>query len=227
MSKNKILKIIELLKKDYPDAKIELDFSSVWQLLVAVILSAQCTDKRVNMVTPALFESFPDVQSFAECDVSELEKLIYSTGFYRSKARNIRAAANMIVEKFEGVVPCRMDDLVKLAGVGRKTANVLLFAGFGKPEGIAVDTHVIRLCGLLGLMPAAMVKKKDAVRIEEKLMKIVPYEYWGVFSYLLILNGRRVCIARRPRCGECSLKGVCDFALRKEGRAFTPTNAFL
>lgn len=207
--KSRTEKVMAVLKEEYPDAKIALDFGDEFQLLVAVILSAQCTDVRVNMVTPPLFKRFPSVEDFARCDIKELEKLIFSTGFYRAKAKNIRAAASMIVDDFDGKVPGNMDDLLKIPGVARKTANVVLHTAFGKGEGVVVDTHVIRLCGKLRLVGADLVKKKNAVKIEQDLMKIVPKRDWGVFSHLLIFHGRRVCIARRPKCSECVLKNVC------------------
>ena len=204
--------VIALLRKEYPDATIALNFEGVWQLLVAVVLSAQCTDARVNKVTPVLFKRFPGVRDFAECDLEELEKLIYSTGFYRAKARNLKGAAVMIVEEFGAEVPDEMDLLLRLPGVARKTANVILNAGFGKSVGVVVDTHVCRISGLLGWVPKKWAKSKNAVKIEKKLMKIVPAEDWGVISYLMILHGRAVCIARRPKCEECVLRDLCPGA---------------
>lgn len=207
-----IVEVVRILRRAYPDAKIALHFGDLWQLLVAVILSAQCTDERVNMVTPALFKRFPRVEDFAECRIGELEKLIYSTGFYKNKAKNIRAAAQMIVADFGGVVPGTMDELLRLPGVARKTANVILGAGFGRSEGIVVDTHVCRISGLLGLVPMAMSRAKNAVAIERELMRVVPRKDWVIFPHLIILHGRRICIARRPRCGECPLNKVCPSA---------------
>lgn len=208
MKKN-VAQILEILKREYPDASIELDFADNWQLLVAVILSAQCTDKRVNIVTPPLFERYPTVEDFAECRIEELEKMIYSTGFYRNKAKNIKAAAKMIVSEFGGRVPSTMKELIQVPGAARKTANVVLNEGFGHSEGIVVDTHVIRLSGLLGLVPAKLAATKNAVRIEKELMKILPAKEWPGLSHLLIWHGRRTCIARRPKCGECPLNQIC------------------
>lgn len=222
MGKNRILKIIDLLRREYPSATIELNFSGTWQLLVAVILSAQCTDKRVNMVTPPLFKRFPRVEDFAECDINELEKLIYSTGFYKNKAKNIKAAAQMIVREFGGEVPDTMEELLRLPGVARKTGNVVLNAGFGKSEGIVVDTHVIRLSGLLGIISAGAAKTKNAVKIENELMKIIPREDWGIISYLFILHGRKVCVARRPKCELCVLNKLCPSSL--VGASVAPSN---
>jgi endonuclease-3 len=201
--------VVGRLKTVYPNAKIELNYEGNFQLLVAVILSAQCTDVRVNMVTPKLFARFPDAYSMAEADLLELEKLIYSTGFYRAKARNIIAASKLIVNEFEGKVPDNVSDLLKLPGVARKTANVVTWSGFGKAEGIVVDTHVIRLAGLLGLITKKAAKSKNAVKIEKELMKNLPKSEWGGFSHLLILHGRRVCIARRPQCQSCLLSDIC------------------
>lgn len=204
--------VIQILKKQYPGATIALDFGDTFQLLVAVILSAQCTDIRVNKVTPGLFKRFPQVEDFVGCDVRELERLIYSTGFYKNKAKNIKAAAEKIVSEFGGEVPERMEDLLKLPGVARKTANVVLSAGFGRSEGVVVDTHVARICGLLGLVPQKMSEAKNAVKIEQILMKMVPRKEWGGFSYLMINHGRGVCVARRPRCEICVLKEICPSA---------------
>lgn len=208
-SKERVIAAIKGLKKAYPDAKVELDFGSVWELLVAVILSAQCTDVRVNKVTPGLFKRFSSVHDFAKCKLPELEKLIYSTGFYKNKAKNIKGAAEMILQKFDGKVPDEMENLLKLPGVARKTANVILSGGYGRNEGVVVDTHVIRLSGLLKLSSAKDVKTKNAVQIEKDLMKIVPKKEWGLFSNLLIFHGRRVCIARRPQCEKCVINKVC------------------
>ncbi|MBL4694059.1 endonuclease III [Candidatus Gracilibacteria bacterium] len=207
-----IEQVISILEGEFPDATIALNFEGEFQLLVAVILSAQCTDERVNKVTPALFARFPRVEDFAQCDIEELEKLIYSTGFYRAKAKNIRAAAVMIVEEFGGAVPSEMESLLRLPGVARKTANVVMWTAFGRAEGIVVDTHVIRISGLLGLVSAKLSAVKNAVKIEKELCEIVPHNKWGGFAHLLILHGRKTCIARRPRCGECVLNKICPSA---------------
>ena len=201
--------IIRILKKKYPDSKIALDYGNLFQLVVAVILSAQCTDVRVNKVTPALFKRFPEAEDFAECDVKELEKLIYSTGFYKNKAKNIKGAAQKIVKDFGGEVPDTMQELLSLPGVARKTANVVLSSGFGRNEGIVVDTHVARICGLLGLVPKKMSDAKSAVKIEQILVKLLPQKDWGIFSFLMIDHGRAICIARKPKCEICPLKKIC------------------
>lgn len=204
--------IIEILKGTYPEAKIALKFGDKFQLLVAVILSAQCTDKRVNMVTPILFKRFSRIEDFAKCNIAELEKLIYSTGFYKNKAKNIKAAAGKIITDFGGKVPDTMENLLKLSGVARKTANVILETGFGKNEGIVVDTHVCRISGLLGLVPMKLSKVKNAVKIEQQLMKIIPKSEWGKFAHLLIAHGRNICVARRPKCKVCPLNKLCPSA---------------
>lgn len=211
----KVKQILAILNGLYPGARIELDFGSVFQLVVAVILSAQCTDERVNKVTPALFAKFGDAEKMAAAEVAEIEKLIFSTGFYRAKAKNIQAMARMVVADFGGEVPATMDQLLKLPGVARKTANVVLWSGFGKVEGVVVDTHVLRVCGLLGLIPKGVAAKKNAVAAEKALMKVLPRKEWGGFSHLIILHGRRVCIARRPKCGECGLREICRGRTRK------------
>ncbi len=206
--------IVSLLKKEYPGAKIALNFGSNFQLLVAVILSAQCTDERVNMVTPSLFKRFPKAEDFAKCDISELEKLIYSTGFYKNKAKNIKAAAVKVVGEFSGKVPGRMDDLLKLPGVARKTANVILHTAFRRNEGIVVDTHVCRLSGRLGFVSKKFADAKNAVKIEQELMKKLEKKDWGIFPHLLILHGRKICVARRPKCQICVLNKICPSAFK-------------
>lgn len=208
-----ILGIIKGLQKIYPDARVELDFSNVWELMVAVILSAQCTDVRVNKVTPELFKKYPTVLSFAQAKPAELEQKIYSTGFYRNKAKNIQGAARKIIADFGGKVPSTMEELLTLPGVARKTANVILTSGFGKDCGIVVDTHMIRICGLLGLVSPKAVRTKNAVQIEKELIKIVPKKYWGLFSHLIVWHGRRVCIARRPQCEKCVINHLCPSAI--------------
>lgn len=209
-----VRQVIFDLKKQYPDAKIALNFGNELQLLVAVILSAQCTDERVNVVTPILFGKFPNVESFANCKIEELEKAIYSTGFYKNKAKNIKAMAQMLIKDFGGKVPSEMEDLLKLPGVARKTANVVMWSAFDRAEGVVVDTHVARLCGRLGLVPMKMSERKDAVNIEKELQKILPRKNWGEFSHLLIFHGRRVCVARKPRCGDCVLNKICPSAFK-------------
>lgn len=198
--------MLERLRAEYPDAHCALDHDSPYQLLVATILSAQCTDEMVNKVTPALFARYPTASDLAAADPDELERLIHSTGFYRSKARNLLAMAESLDREFGGEVPVERDDLVTLGGVGRKTANVVRSVAFGEP-GLPVDTHVTRLSNRLGL-----TKHKDAVKIEFDLMPLFPPEEWGGLSLRLIQHGRLVCDARKPRCDECSLNDICPSA---------------
>jgi endonuclease-3 len=198
-------RIVKGLRRLYPDADCALHHSSPLELLVATILSAQCTDERVNKVTPSLFEQFPAAADYAAADMAELEEAIRSTGFYRNKAKSLQALGRALVERHDGEVPDRMEDLVKLAGVGRKTANVLLGTWHGKPA-ITVDTHVSRLSGRLGF-----TGQKDAVKIEYELMEILPEKDWTFSSHALIWHGRRVCKARKPDCDHCALRPDCPF----------------
>ena len=205
--KDRMAEALEILEAEYPDAYIALHYDDPFQLLVAVILSAQCTDVRVNKVTPALLREIPDAYHMAEAPVEKIEELIRSTGFFRNKAKNIKAAARMIIEKFNGKVPNTMEDMLKLPGVARKTANVVLYNAYGVIEGIAVDTHVKRLSKRLG-----MTKHDDPVKIEKDLMEIVDREKWGQVTYLLIEHGRNVCKARKPQCGRCVVQKLCPSA---------------
>ena len=195
------------LAKEYPDAHCELDYGNPLELLSATILSAQCTDKRVNLVTPTLFARYPSAHALAVANPEELEEIIRSTGFFRNKTKSLLGMSAAIVERHGGEVPSTLDDLVKLPGVGRKTANVVLGNAFGKAEGIVVDTHVTRLSARLGL-----TKETDAVKIEMALMPLFSREQWTMLSHLLVFHGRRVCDARKPRCGECVLNDICPSA---------------
>jgi endonuclease-3 len=195
------------LALEYPDARCELDFENPFQLLAATILSAQTTDVRVNMVTPVLFAKYPDAFALARAKQSEVEEIIKSTGFFRNKAKSLIGMAQALVAAHHGEVPRTMDELRVLPGVGRKTANVVLGNAFGINEGITVDTHVTRLSLLLGL-----TKHDDPIRIEQDLMKLFPQTSWALLSHLLIFHGRQVCIARRPRCGECVVADLCPSA---------------
>jgi len=205
-----IRKIISALEKDYPNPKTALNYKNPHQLLVATILSAQCTDVRVNLVTKNLFKKYKNVEDFAGADLSEFEQDIRSTGFYRNKAKNIVATSKIIADKYNGKVPDSMERLITLPGVARKTANVILSEAFDKQEGIAVDTHVIRLANLLKL-----TESKDPKIIEKDIMSIAPQKYWGKISNLLILHGRNICIARKPKCEICHLKKICPSTLDK------------
>ena len=197
-------KLVEALPKVYPDAHCELDFKTPLQLLIATILSAQCTDKRVNMVTPALFKRYRSAADFAKARPADLEKAIQSTGFFRNKAKSIRAASAAIEREHGGKVPRTMAELHALPGVGRKTANVVLGNAFGINEGIVVDTHVARLSQRLGL-----TKQKDPEKIERDLMKLIPRKHWTDWSHWLIWHGRRRCFARKPDCRHCEVLELC------------------
>lgn len=196
--------ILAILKRTYPDAHCALHFKTPLELLIATILSAQCTDERVNQVTPALFARCPDAASLAAISQSELEKIIHSTGFYRAKARSLRACAASLVADHQGKVPKTMEALHKLAGVGRKTANVVLGNAFGLAEGVVVDTHVGRLCRRMGL-----TRHLDPVKVESALVRLIPKEDWTLVSHLLIAHGRKRCNARKPDCAKCELQKLC------------------
>lgn len=199
--------ILARLQERYPEATCSLNYTTTLQLLVATILSAQCTDERVNQVTPALFQRYADAQAFAEADLLELQALVKSTGFYRNKAKNIQAACRKIVQEFGGEVPQTMAELLTLPGVARKTANVVLAHGYGINAGVTVDTHVKRLSQRLGL-----TKHQDPAKIEQDLMKLLPQPDWENWSIRLIYHGRAVCMARRPNCQACLLADLCPSA---------------
>ena len=202
-----VIAIVEELKRLYPDALCSLQYPKPYELLFAVRLAAQCTDERVNMVTPALYARFPTLESLAEADVSEVETYIHSTGFFRAKARDIVAAARMLVEVYGGVVPDNMEDLLKLPGVGRKTANLILGDVYHTPGVVVADTHCIRITGLLGLTDGT----KDPVKTEMQLRKVLPPEESSDFCHRMVLHGRAVCTARSPKCGGCTLAPHCAF----------------
>ncbi len=203
-NRQKAIRIYEILEAEYKEKKTALVYKTPLELLIATILSAQCTDKRVNIVTRDLFNKYKTVKDYAEANPGELEKDIKSTGFYRNKAKNIKSSAQMLIAMFKGRVPCTMEELIKLPGVARKTANIVLFHAFGKNEGIAVDTHVKRVSFRLGL-----TKERDPVKIEKDLMALLPPNKWGYFSNLLIDHGRNTCGARSPLCDECVLRRLC------------------
>jgi len=207
MKKDRIKDIIKILRKTYPNAHTALRHKNPFQLLVATMLSAQCTDERVNRITPLLFKKYKTISDFAKLKRSELEKEIYSAGFYKNKAKNIIAASKKIKTEFNGHVPDEMDKLIGLPGVARKTANIVLSSSFKKVEGIAVDTHVKRLSGRIGLSA-----EKTPVKIEQDLMNIIPKTDWLDFNYLLVSHGRKACTARKPLCRGCVLKDLCPFA---------------
>ena len=198
------LEVLARLKREYPDARTELDYETPLQLVIATILSAQCTDKRVNMVTALLFRTFPTAAALADAPSEKLEEIIKSTGFFRNKTKSLIGLGKALVERHGGQVPDSMDALVNLPGVGRKTANVILGNAFGKNEGIVVDTHVARLSQRLGL-----TRETDPVKIEQDLVKLFPPEDWTLLAHLLIFHGRRVCVARTPKCEICVLNDIC------------------
>ncbi len=201
--KNRMQEIIGILKEIYSDVKIQLNYKNPLELLIATILSAQCTDARVNIVTQSLFKKYKYSVDYINVDIEELEQDIFSTGFYKAKAKNIKGACQIIIDEFNGNVPDNMEDLLKLPGVGRKTANVVLGHCFDTP-GIVVDTHVTRISNKLGFTDT-----QDAIKIEFKLMEIIPKEQWVMFTHYIINHGRNTCIARNPKCSQCAIKELC------------------
>jgi endonuclease-3 len=219
-ARERVAQLVKVLPKVYPDAHTELNFKTPLELLIATILSAQCTDKRVNLVTPALFKRYRTAADYANASAAELEKAIQSTGFFRNKTKSIRAATSTIVSKHNGKVPDTMAELRELPGVGRKTANVVLGNAFHKDEGIVVDTHVVRLSKRLRL-----TKHDDPEKIERDLMKLVPREHWTNWSHWLIWHGRRRCFARKPDCANCEIFRLCPSGkiFLRTGQARTAT----
>jgi endonuclease-3 len=211
--KERAAEIVRILKTSYPDSKIVLNYETPFQLLVATILAAQCTDVRVNMVTPELFRRYPTPQAFLDAPIEELEQAIFSTGFYRNKAKSIKATSAVLVERFGGEVPSTMEDLLTLPGVGRKTANVILGHCFDVP-GVVVDTHVKRITNLLGLAGS-----EDPDKIELELKEDLSRENWVGFSHMIADHGRAICVARRPQCSQCPLAELCPSAFSFEGAA--------
>ena len=210
MKKSDAIILFNRLKEYYPYATCSLDFKEPFQLVVAVMLSAQCTDERVNKTTPELFSRCETIQNFADIDINELEKIIHPCGFYKNKAKNIKLCAKQVLENFNGVVPHTMKELTSLAGVGRKSANVIMLEVFGIAEGIAVDTHAKRISNLTGLS-----KEKEPEKIEQDLLKTFPKECWKDLNHLLVWHGRNTCIARNPKCNSCPISSLCKFAKSK------------
>ena len=208
--KERVKFVLEKLEEKFGKPKCALNYDTPFELLVAVILSAQCTDKRVNIVTEAMFKEYNTPEQFATMDIEKIEELIKSTGFYRNKAKNIQKASQQLLEKYNGELPQEMDKLLELGGVGRKTANVVRGEVWGLADGITVDTQVKRITNLLGL-----TEEQDPVKIERDLMKIVPKKSWIDFSHYIILQGRDKCIARRPKCDECEIKEACKYYEKK------------
>lgn len=206
MNQNDAIKILEILKKTYPDAKCSLDFSTPFEMLVAVVLSAQCTDERVNKTTPNIFSKYSTPEDFVNIPLSKLEELIHPCGFYKNKAKNIKLTAEKIVNEFNSQVPDNMEDLLTLPGVGRKTANVVMLEAFGKPQGIAVDTHAKRLSNRIGFSD-----KDTPEKIEQDLLSLFPYEYLKDVNHILIYHGRAICTARSPKCLNCPINSYCKY----------------
>lgn len=204
MYEENAIKIVEILKKYYPDAKCSLDFKEPFELLVATILSAQCTDERVNKTTPTIFAKYSTPKDFADIDINELKNLIHPCGFYRNKAKNIKACANKILSDFDGIVPQSAEELISLPGVGRKTANVVMLEAFGIAQGIAIDTHAKRISNLIGLS-----KESDPLKIEKDLLNIFPKEYLKDINHLFMWHGRNICTARNPKCNVCPINKYC------------------
>ena len=205
MNTNKAIQIIEKLKNYYPDATCSLDFETPFQMLVAVVLSAQCTDERVNKTTPSIYSKYPTVYDFDNMDLSTLEELIHPCGFYKNKAKNLKAAARTIIEKYNGEVPKTMEELLQIPGVGRKSANVIMLEAFHNPQGIAVDTHAKRISNRIGFS-----EESDPLKIEQDLLKVIPKEYYYDVNHLLVWHGRKVCTARNPNCDICPINDLCD-----------------
>lgn len=206
LKKTDVKNFVQILKNTYPDATCSLDFGTPFQLVVAVMLSAQCTDERVNKTTPFLFERCKTIQDFVDIDLNELEQIIHPCGFYKNKAKNIKLCAKQILEKFNGQVPKTMDELLSLAGVGRKSANVILLEAFGIANGIAVDTHAKRVSNRIGFS-----NNSDPEKIEQDLLKIFPKEYLKDINHLFVWHGRKTCDSRKPRCANCTVKDYCKY----------------
>ena len=206
MNKKDILEIIKILIETYPDAKCSLNFTTPFEMLFSVILSAQCTDDRVNKTTPDIFKKYNTPKDFANMDINKLENLIHPCGFYKNKAKSIKETSKILLEKYNGQVPNTMEDLMSLPGVGRKTANVIMLEVFNNPQGIAVDTHCKRLSNRIGLSD-----KKDPKKIEEDLLKIIPKKYYKDMNHILIWHGRNTCTAKNPKCDKCNLKKYCKY----------------
>lgn len=206
MNKKDAIIIIETLKEMYPDAKCSLDFSTPFQMLVSVVLSAQCTDERVNKTTPSIFLKYSTPQDFADMDIELLEELIHPCGFYKTKAKNLKRTAQILVEKYDGIVPNNMEDLMSLPGVGRKSANVIMLEAFDLPQGIAVDTHCKRIANRLGFS-----SESDPAKIEQDLLKVIPKEYYKDVNHIFIWHGRNVCTSQKPKCDSCKLQQYCKY----------------
>jgi endonuclease-3 len=204
-TKKQAIEIIETMKKMYPDATCSLDFKTPFQMTIAVMLSAQCTDERVNKTTPYLFEKYGTPEKMAEADIKDLEEIIHPCGFYKNKAKNMKACSQMLVQEFNGIVPQNMEELQKLPGVGRKSANVIMLEAFHDPQGIAVDTHAKRISNKMGFS-----KQTEPEKIEQDLLKVFPKEYYYDVNHLFVWHGRNACDARKPNCVDCDVRKYCD-----------------
>lgn len=205
MKKEISIQLIETLKKTYPDAKCSLDFKSPFEMMIAVMLSAQCTDERVNLTTPSLFAKYPTPEKMAKAPLEELETLIHPCGFYKNKAKNMKLASQKLLDDFGGKVPKTMEELMSIPGVGRKSANVVMLEAFGMPQGIAIDTHAKRISNRIGLS-----KQSEPEKIEQDLLKLFPKEYYKDINHILIWHGRATCTARSPKCETCSIATFCQ-----------------
>lgn len=210
MKKQDAKRVIDILRSTYPDATCSLDFTTPFEMVVAVMLSAQCTDERVNKTTPILFNKCKTIKDYANIDIKELEEIIHPCGFYKNKAKNIKLCAKQVLENFNGIVPNNMEDLLSLAGVGRKSANVILLEVYGIANGIAVDTHAKRISNLMGFS-----NEKEPEKIEQDLIKVLPKDYLKYVNHLFVWHGRNTCIARNPKCDFCSVKDFCKFYTKK------------
>ena len=210
MKKQDAKKVIDILRSTYPDATCSLDFTTPFEMVVAVMLSAQCTDERVNKTTPILFNKCKTIEDYVSINIKELEEIIHPCGFYKNKAKNIKLCAKQVLENFNGIVPNNMEDLLTLAGVGRKSANVILLEVYGIANGIAVDTHAKRISNLMGFS-----NEKEPEKIEQDLIKVLPKDYLKYVNHLFVWHGRNTCIARNPKCDFCSVKDFCKFYAKK------------
>lgn len=204
-TRKEAIKIIEILKEFYPDAVCSLDFETPFQMLISVMLAAQCTDERVNKTTPNLFNKYDTPDKMAQIDLKELEEIIHPCGFYKTKAKNVKACSQKLIDEFNGKVPENMNDLQSLPGVGRKSANVVMLEAFHNPQGIAVDTHAKRISNRIGFS-----KESEPEKIEQDLLKVIPKEYYYDVNHLLVWHGRKICDARKPKCEECPVKKYCN-----------------
>ena len=213
MNKKEAVEIIKKLKEYYPDATCSLDFKTPFEMVISVMLSAQCTDERVNKTTPSLFEKYSTPQSICDMELEELERIIHPCGFYKNKAKNIKAMAKEILEKYNGKVPETMEELITLPGVGRKSANVVMLEAFNNPQGIAVDTHAKRIANRVGLSKNTVPEK-----VEQDILKLIPKEYYKDVNHLFVWHGRKICNARKPKCNECPIKKYCRYYLKDNSR---------